>query len=219
MRARVDVVAADEEMSFDTLLEFITSAGYSRVPVFKEDFDNITGILYIKDLIQYRNEGPKFAWQDLIRPHILYVPESKKINDLLKEFQQEKVHIGIVVDEYGGSAGLVTLEDVMEEVIGEIRDEFDEARDGDFKKIDTNTYVFDGKMMINDACRIIDIDSGILDNVRGDADSLAGLILEVNGEMPIKGEEFQIEDLHFIVLSVSVRRIEKIRLKITTDAN
>ncbi len=219
MRARVDVIAADEEMRFDTLLEFITEAGYSRVPVFKEDFDHISGVLYIKDLIQHRHAGPDFKWQDLIRPQILYVPESKKINDLLKEFQQEKVHIGIVVDEYGGSAGLVTLEDVMEEVIGEIRDEFDEARDGDFKKIDSNTYVFDGKMMINDACRIIDIESHTLDLVRGDADSLAGLILEVNGELPKKGEEFQVENLHFIVLSVSARRIEKLRLKITSDAN
>jgi len=219
MRARVDVVAADEEMSFDQLIELIISAGFSRIPVFREDFDNITGILYIKDLIQHRHEGPEFNWQELIRPYILYVPESKKINDLLKEFQQEKVHIGIVVDEYGGSAGLVTLEDVMEEVIGEIRDEFDVARDGDYKKIDKNTYVFDGKMMINDACRIINIDSGILELVRGDADSIAGLILEVNGEMPKKGEEFQIENLHFIVLSVSARRIEKVRLKTTADAN
>jgi len=219
MRARVDVIAVDEEMPFDTLLVVITTAGYSRVPVFKEDFDHITGILYIKDLIQHRHEGAEFEWQKLIRQQVLYVPESKKINDLLKEFQHEKVHIGIVVDEYGGSAGIVTLEDVMEEVIGEIRDEFDEARDGDFKKIDKNTFVFDGKMMINDACRIIEIESSTLDNVRGDADSLAGLILEVNGEMPKKGEEFQIANLHFIVLSVSARRIEKIRLKITSDAN
>jgi len=219
MRARVDVVAADEEMSFTELLDFITAAGYSRIPVFREDFDNIRGILYIKDLIQYRHEGSDFRWQELVRPNILYVPESKKINDLLKEFQLEKVHIGIVVDEYGGSAGLVTLEDVMEEVIGEIRDEFDEARDGDYKKIDDKTYVFDGKMMINDACRIIDIDSASLDHVRGDADSLAGLILEVNGDMPIKGEEFRIENLHLIVLSVSARRIEKLRLKIAGDEN
>jgi magnesium and cobalt exporter, CNNM family len=218
MRARVDVVAVDEQMPFDVLLEFITSAGYSRIPVFREDFDNIVGILYIKDLIQYRHEGPEFAWQELIRPYILYVPESKKINDLLKEFQLEKVHIGIVVDEYGGSAGIVTLEDVMEEVIGEIRDEFDVARDGDYKKIDKNTYVFDGKMMINDVCRIVDIDSGSLDHVRGDADSLAGLILEVSGEMPKKGEEFQIEDMHIIILSVSPRRIAKLRVKITHDA-
>lgn len=217
MRARVDVVAADVEQSFKELLKLVTSGGYSRIPVFKEDFDNIVGVLYVKDLIQYRNEGPDFTWQKLIRPYVMYVPESKKINDLLKEFQQERVHIGIVVDEYGGSAGIVTLEDVMEEVIGEIRDEFDVARDGDYKKIDSNTYVFDGKMMINDACRIVDIDSDTLDKVRGDADSLAGLILEVNGELPKKGEEFKIEGLHFIVLSVSARRIEKLRLKISSN--
>ena len=218
MRARVDVVAADEEMSYAELLKLVISSGYSRIPVYKEDFDHIIGVLYVKDLISHRREGSGFAWQKLVRSQVLYVPESKKINDVLKEFQAERVHIGIVVDEYGGSAGIVTLEDVMEEVIGEIRDEFDSDREGDYKKIDATTFVFDGKMLINDVCRIIDFDSSRLDPIRGDADSLAGLILEVNGELPNKGEEFEIEGLVMIILSVSKRRIEKIRVKTPANA-
>ena len=214
MRSRVDVIAAGHEMPDCELIELVISSGYSRIPVFKDDFDDIVGILYVKDLITHRHEGDNFVWQNLVRDQILYVPESKKINDVLKEFQSERVHMAIVVDEYGGSAGIVTLEDVMEEVIGEIRDEFDTDREGDYKQIDAGTYVFDGKMLLNDVCRVIDFESSKLDTVRGDADSLAGLLLEINGELPNKGEEFFVEGLHFIVLSVSTRRIEKIRLKI-----
>jgi putative hemolysin len=214
MRARVDVVAVDEETPYDELLKVVKSSGYSRIPVYRNDFDSISGILYIKDLIRYRHENASFKWQKLIRTPVLYVPESKKLNELLKEFQRERVHMGIVVDEYGGSAGLVTLEDVMEEVIGEIKDEFDIVRDGEYKKIDKRTFIFDGKMLINEACRIIDIDASTLEAFRGDADSLAGLILEINGEMPDKGEEFEVADLHFIILSVTKRRIEKIRIRI-----
>lgn len=215
MRSRVDVIAADIEMPYSELLKLVISSGYSRIPVFREDFDHIEGILYVKDLITHRHENESFKWQELVRTQVLYVPESKKINDVLKEFQAERVHIAIVVDEYGGSAGIVTLEDVMEEVIGEIRDEFDTDREGGFKQLDARTFVFDGKMLINDACRVIDYDSSVLDSVRGDADSLAGLLLEINGELPNKGEEFFVGGLHFIVLSVSKRRIEKIRLKLT----
>lgn len=217
MRARVDVIAVDKSMPYDELMQLITSSGYSRIPVYEDDFDNILGILYVKDLIRHRHEGTHFQWQKLVRTSVLYVPESKKINDVLKEFQAEKVHIAVVVDEYGGAGGIVTLEDVMEEVIGDIRDEFDDDREGDYKKIDDTTYVFDGKMLINDACRIMDIDSSALDVLRGDADSLAGLILEMNGEMPNKGEEFNIEGMHVIVLSVSKRRIEKLRVKRPED--
>lgn len=217
MRSRVDVTAVDVAMPYNELLKVVRSSGYSRIPVYNQDFDNIEGILYVKDLVRHRHEDRDFKWQRLIRNAVLYVPESKKINELLKEFQRERVHIAIVVDEYGGSAGLVTLEDVMEEVIGEIKDEFDNEREGDFKKVDARTYIFDGKMLINEACRIIDIDSSAFDRVRGDADSLAGLILEINGEMPQKGEEFEIANIHFIILAVSERRIEKIRLYIADE--
>ncbi|MDX1409610.1 MAG: transporter associated domain-containing protein, partial [Saprospiraceae bacterium] len=185
--------------------------------VYQETFDHITGILYVKDLIGHRKEGTDFQWQSIVRDQLLYVPESKKINELLKEFQLERVHMAIVVDEYGGSAGLVTLEDVMEEVIGEIKDEFDDAREGEYKEIDPKTFVFDGKVLINEACRAMGIDTNRLDGTRGDADSLAGLLLEINGEIPIKGQEFVVEGLQFIVLSVTKRRIEKIRIHITDE--
>ena len=202
-------------MPYSELLDLVITSGYSRIPVFQEDFDHIEGILYVKDLISHRHEKESFKWQELVRTQVLYVPESKKINDVLKEFQAERVHMAIVVDEYGGSAGIVTLEDVMEEVIGEIRDEFDIDREGGYKQIDARTFVFDGKMLINDVCRVVDFDSASLDSVRGDADSVAGLLLEINGELPNKGEEFFVEGLHFVVLSVSKRRIEKVRLKLT----
>jgi len=214
MHSRVDIMAIDDQMSYDRLKEIVRSEGYSRLPVYKENLDNILGILYVKDLIGNMDRGKDFVWQDLVRPHVLYVPESKKINELLKEFQKERMHMGIVVDEYGGTSGIVTLEDVMEEVIGEIKDEFDEAADGDYRKIDSNTYLFDGKMLLNDVCRIIGVDSSELDEVRGDADSLAGLILEMSGRMPERGEEFAVDGLVFTVISVTPRRIEKIRVRL-----
>ena len=217
MRARVDVIAVDSTIPYDELLEIVKTSGYSRIPVFEDDFDTVVGILYVKDLISHRYEGPQFKWQQFVRKEVLYVPESKKINDLLKEFQEEHKHMAIVVDEYGGSAGLVTLEDVVEEVLGEITDEFDFAREEDYKQIDESTFVFEGKILINDACRIMHIDTSLFDEVRGDADSIAGLILEVSGGLPKKGEEFEIAGLHFIALSVSRRRIEKVRIRLQND--
>ena len=218
MRARVDVVAVDETVDFDELLATVRDSGYSRIPVYQESFDHITGILYVKDLIGHRKENGAFAWQGLVRNQVLYVPESKKINDLLKDFQRERVHMAIVVDEYGGSAGLVTLEDVMEEVIGEIKDEFDDAREGEYKEIDPRTFVFDGKVLINEACRAMGIETSRLEGARRDADSLAGLLLELNGEMPVKGQEFVLDGLQFIVLSVSKKRIEKIRIHLSDES-
>lgn len=214
MRSRVDVVALDDQIPYTKLKETVRAEGYSRMPVYKENLDNILGILYVKDLIGNMDRGDDYQWQDLVKTQVLYVPESKKLNELLKEFQREHMHMGIVVDEYGGTAGIVTLEDVMEEVIGEIKDEFDEAAEGDYRKIDQNTYVFEGKVLLNDVCRIIGIDSSKLDHVRGDADSLAGLILEMSGKMPERGEEFGAADIQFTVISVSPRRIEKIRVRL-----
>jgi gliding motility-associated protein GldE len=220
MRSRVDVVALDDEVPFKELKEVVRSQGYSRMPVYHENLDNVLGVLYVKDLIGYMDHADDFVWQDLVRAQILYVPESKKINELLKEFQSERMHMGIVVDEYGGTAGIVTLEDVMEEVIGEIKDEFDAGVEGEYRKIDRNTYLFDGKVLLNDVCRIIGVDSDILDEVRGDADSLAGLLLELTGRMPERGEEFSIAGMSFTVIAVSPRRIEKVRVRITNrDAN
>jgi gliding motility-associated protein GldE len=218
MRSRVDVIAIDSLLPFTKLKEIVRREGYSRMPVYNENLDNILGILYVKDLIGHMERGDEFEWQKLLRPQVLYVPESKKINELLKEFQKEHMHMGIVIDEYGGTAGIVTLEDVMEEVIGEIKDEFDDAVEGDYRKIDQNTYLVEGKVLLNDVCRIIGIDSSVFDQVRGDADSLAGLILEMSGKMPERGEEFSVAGIAFTVIAVSSRRIEKVRIKMNQKA-
>lgn len=214
MRSRVDVVALDDQIPFTKLKEIVRTQGYSRMPVYKDSLDNVLGILYVKDLIGNMDRGDEFTWQELIKSQVLYVPESKKINELLKEFQNERMHMGVVVDEYGGTAGIVTLEDVMEEVIGEIKDEFDEEVEGDYRTIDQSTFLFDGKVLLNDVCRIIGVDSSNLEQARGDADSLAGLILEMSGRMPERGEEFNVAGLLFTVISVSSRRIEKIRVRL-----
>lgn len=217
MRSRVDMVAVDGETPFSELKTVVRSEGYSRLPVYNENLDNILGILYVKDLIGHMDAGEDFEWRKLVRSQVLYIPESKKINELLKEFQDERMHMGIVVDEYGGTSGIVTLEDVMEEVIGEIRDEFDDAVGGEFRKIDQYTFLFDGKVLLNDVYRAIGVDSSRLEHVRGDADSLAGLILQLSGRMPERGEEFSVAELLFTVISVTARRIEKVRVRIRNE--
>lgn len=212
MRSRVDVVAIDFRVDYGELLETIREAGYSRIPVYENDFDNVTGILYVKDLLGHLNEPADFEWQELIRPDVYYVPEAKKINDLLKEFQIERLHIAIVVDEYGGSSGIVTLEDIMEEIIGEIKDEFDDEVEVVYKKIDDYNYLFEGKTLLNDVCRIIGIDTNSFDEVKGEADSLAGLLLEIKGQMPKTDAEITQGLYRFKVVTVSKRRIEQILL-------
>ena len=214
MRSRVDVVAVDIDTGYKDLRKVIKSSGYSRIPVFDEEFDKMVGILYVKDLIGHRNEGNAFRWQKLVRNNILYIPESKKLNELLREFQQERLHIGIVVDEYGGTSGIVTLEDIMEEVLGEIKEEFDSEKEMPYNQLDPNTYIFDGKMLLNDICRLADLDSGSFDDLRGDADSIAGLILEQYGEIPERNMELVIEKFKFKVMAVSKRRIIKVRFQI-----
>lgn len=212
MRSRVDVVAVDFRIGYRELLQIVREAGYSRIPVYENDFDNVTGILYVKDLLGHLSEPPDFEWQELIRPDVYYVPEAKKINDLLKEFQLERLHIAVVVDEYGGSSGIVTLEDVMEEIIGEIKDEFDDEVEVVYKKIDDFNYLFEGKTLLNDVCRIIGIDTNTFDEIKGEADSLAGLILEIQGQMPKTDAEITQGPYRFKVVSVSKRRIEQILL-------
>lgn len=213
MQPRTEVIAANIEMSYAELLKLIKDSGYSRIPVFTEDLDNISGILYAKDLLGFLDAGADFEWQALIRTKLLYVPESKKLNDLLKEIQTQRLHLGIVVNEYGGTEGLVTLEDLMEEVVGEIRDEFDEEHEIDVIKLDSKNFIFDAKTSLNDAGRVIGLESDIFDEVRGDSDSLAGLILEHAGSMPQIEYEMTHENLLKLkVLSVSDRRIEKIKL-------
>lgn len=212
MRSRVDVVTVNLQTPFDELLRIIKESGYSRIPVYEEDFDQIIGILYVKDLLGHLDATEDYNWNPLVRREVLYVPENKKINDLLKEFQSKHLHMGIVVDEYGGSAGIVTLEDVMEEVIGDIKDEFDQEEEVDFVKLNKNQYIFEGKTLLNDVCRIIGIPTETFDPVKGDADSIAGLLLEVMGRMPVEEQEVRIETFKFKVLSVSKRRIKRVKL-------
>ncbi|MBK7408670.1 MAG: gliding motility-associated protein GldE [Saprospirales bacterium] len=212
MRSRVDVVAVDEKVVFSDLLKAVKESGYSRIPVFKDDFDHVAGILYVKDLLGCLEEKDQFRWQDLIRPTVLFVPESKRINDMLKEFQSSRMHMAIVVDEYGGTSGLVTLEDILEEVIGEIRDEFDDEVEVEFQQLDAHNFLFEGKTLLNDVCRVIGVDTDTFDKVRGDSDSLAGLILENSGQLPKKGAEYQIAGFLFKITAVTKRRIEQIQV-------
>ena len=210
MRNRVDVVALDFRTGYKELLQTINQSGYSRIPIYEEDFDNVLGILYIKDLLGHLEEGDDFEWQKLIRSSIFYVPEAKKLDDLLKEFQHQKQHMAIVVDEYGGSSGIVTLEDVLEEIVGEIKDEFDHESEVEFRKVDDLNYIFEGKTLIIDAQRIIGAQENALMIEDGDTDSLAGLVLELAGFIPKSGSVFKHNDYTFKIVSVSKKRIEQV---------
>ncbi len=216
MRARVDVVALDFRLGFGEVLEVVKESGYSRFPVYEENIDTITGVLYAKELLPHLDETDDFEWQVKIRSGY-FVPDTKKIDDLLKEFQAKKVHMAIVVDEYGGTSGIVTLEDIMEEVIGEIQDEFDERIDVDYEQIDKYTYQFEGKTLLNDVCRLCDIEISTFDKVKGEAESIAGLLLELSGRMPAQGEEIEHEGFKLTVEKVSKRRIERIKINIPKE--
>ncbi len=217
MKSRVDVTALDAETPFKKILELIIDSGYSRIPVFEETFDNVKGILYIKDLLPHLNENDDYDWLLLLRKPF-FVPENKKINDLLKEFQDKKIHLAVVVDEYGGTSGIITMEDILEEIVGEITDEFDSPEDEvDYKKIDDRTYLFEGKTSINDFCKIVGIDDDIFDEVKGESDSLAGLILELEGEIPEKDSSTTFNNFVFKVVTVDQRRIKKVRVTIKED--
>lgn len=217
MRSRVDVVAVDFRIDFHRLLHTVRDSGYSRIPVYDEAFDNVTGILYAKDLLGHLQEPRDFEWQELIRTNILYVPEAKKIDDLLKEFQRKRLHMAIVVDEYGGSSGIVTLEDIMEEIIGDIKDEFDTEVEVEYQQIDEYHFIFEGKTLLNDVCRVIGVDTSTFDQVKGEADSLAGLILELYGGFPPKDTEMAYQEFSFKAVSVNKRRIEKILISLTQE--
>jgi putative hemolysin len=211
MNARLDIVAVDYETSFKELLPFIIENRYSRLPVFKETLDNIAGILYIKDLLPHLDqESEGYAWQSLVRPPY-YVPESKKINDLLQEFQEKKMHLAIVVDEYGGTSGLVTMEDILEEIVGEINDEFDEEV-LNYSKLDDRTFVFEAKTLLNDVCRVMEVDRKVFEIKDEEADTLAGLILDLKGSIPQKAEEIFFRDIKFTIESSDRRRIKRVKI-------
>ena len=210
MRPRIDVDAVDIESDFKKLLLFVVDCGYSRIPVFEENFDNIKGILFIKDLLPYLTQDENFAWKSLIR-EAYFIPENKKINDLLKEFQQKSIHMAIVVDEYGGTSGIITLEDILEEIVGEISDENDESNK-QFTKLNNDTYIFEGKTSLNDFCKIMNLDNDYFDEITGDAETLAGLILELRGEIPNCGEEIDLKQFKLKVESRDAKRIKEIKV-------
>ena len=212
MRSRVDAVSVDIDTSYSKIMNLITETGFSRIPVFSDTFDNIKGILYIKDLLPHVHKGASFRWQSIIRPPF-YVPETKKIDDLLEEFQKNKVHMAIVVDEYGGTSGIVTLEDVLEEIVGEITDEFDEEEKF-YTKFSETKYLFDGKTMLNDFYKVLGLEESVFDDIKGEADTLAGLILELKGEIPAKNDTIYCKNYVFTIEAVDNRRIKQIKVDI-----
>lgn len=216
MKPRVNITAFEVSSGYKKLLEDITQSGFSRVPIYKEKLDTIVGVLYAKDLLPYLNEDDTYNWQKIIRPPF-YVPENKKIDDLLKEFQHKKIHLAVIVDEYGGTSGIVTLEDIIEEIVGEISDEFDDD-DLMYSKLDANNFVFEGTVHLNDVCRIIQIDNALLEEVKGDSDTLAGLIIELEGRIPSKGEKTSFNNLVFTIESADHRKIKRVKITINEQA-
>ena len=210
MTSRQDVVDLDFRLSFPEVLKCIVENNYSRIPVYQNTIDNIRGILYIKDLLPHLSKPASFRWQSLIRPPY-FVPETKKIDDLLRDFQENKVHIAIVVDEFGGTSGIITLEDILEEIVGEINDEYDEEEKS-YVRINANTYVFEGKTLLSDLFKILELDGDTFEDVEGDADSLAGLLLEIKGDFPELHERIEYKNFTFEVTELDEHRISKIKV-------
>lgn len=212
MTSRQDIVDLDIRCTYTDVLKSIVENNYSRIPVYQDNTDNIRGILYIKDLLPHLSKPANFRWQSLIRPPY-FVPETKKIDDLLRDFQENKVHIAIVVDEFGGTSGLVTMEDILEEIVGEINDEYDEEQ-SIYSKLNYNTYIFEGKTLLSDFCKILQISDDEFAEVEGDADSLAGLLLEIKGDFPSIHEKIIYRNYSFEILSIEDRRISRIKVVI-----
>ena len=212
MTPRLDVVDLEIGATFKEVLDFVVENGYSRVPVYEDSRDNIKGILYIKDLLPHLKKDDSFKWQSLIRP-AYFVPETKMIDDLLRDFQTNKIHIAIVVDEFGGTSGIVTMEDIIEEIVGEINDEYDEE-ERSYVKLNDHTYVFEAKTLLSDFYKITKTDTDVFEEVEGEADTLAGLLLEIKGEFPVLHEKLDYKEFHFEVLEMDARRILKIKVMI-----
>ena len=210
MTSRQDVVDLDFRSSFTDVINCIVENNYSRIPVYQNSIDNIRGILYIKDLLPHLHKSSNFRWQSLIRPPY-FVPETKKIDDLLRDFQENKVHIAIVVDEFGGTSGIVTLEDILEEIVGEINDEYDEEEQS-YVRLNANTYLFEGKTLLSDFYRLLHIDDETFDEVQGDADTLAGLMLELKGDFPQVNERIDYQNFTFEAAEVDGHRIAKVKV-------
>ena len=212
MHPRVDIEAIDSEENFDEVRRVIMDSGYSRIPVYRENLDHIVGILYVKDVLAYIGESADFEWQRLLRP-AFYTPEHKKINELLEEFQTQKVHIAIVVDEYGSTLGLVSLEDILEEIVGEISDESDTPEEATYKRLPDGAYLFDGKAHIGEVEEVLGLAEGTFDDSRGEAETIAGMLLEIKRDFPRKGDKIKIHNIKFTVLSVSGHHAEEIRIE------
>lgn len=213
MKSRMEITAVEMDVDFHELMDKINKSGYSRIPVYEETIDSIQGILYIKDLLPHIDRDETFEWKELIRKSF-FVPENKKVDSLLKEFQLRRVHMAIVVDEYGGTSGLVTFEDLIEEIIGEINDEFDDTDDIFFQEIDPATFVFEGKVSLNDFCKKLDLDPQIFEDVKGESESLGGLLLELNSKFPKNGTKITFQDFDFTILAVDARKIKKVKVHI-----
>lgn len=210
MTSRLDMVDLEIGTPFSEVIKCVVDNAYSRIPVYEESRDNIKGILYIKDLLPYLEKDDTFKWQNLIRP-AYFVPETKMIDDLLRDFQANKIHIAIVVDEFGGTSGLVTMEDIIEEIVGEINDEYDEE-ERSYVKVSDNVYVFEGKTLLSDFYKILDVDPDDFEELAGDADTLAGLVLELKGEFPALHEIIHCKDFVFEVLQMNAHRIVKVKV-------
>ncbi|MBO7083344.1 MAG: gliding motility-associated protein GldE [Bacteroidales bacterium] len=213
MKPRIDIIAVEEGMEFREMLDTVIKSGFSRIPVYAESLDKVSGILYVKDLLPYL-DAQTFAWQTLLRP-AFFVPENRKINDLFQDFREKKIHIAIVVDEYGGTSGLITMEDVIEEIVGEINDEFDNVKqEQHYTKIDDNTYLFKAQTSIVDFCKVFNLSEDYFEEMQGEADTLAGLILEIEGRIPEVGFSFNVEKFNFEITEADHRRIIQIKVRV-----
>lgn len=212
MTPRIDVISFPIELNFDELQQRITEHGFSRIPVYEESFDQVKGILYVKDLLKNLDQTTDFKWQELLRP-ATFVTENKKLDDLLREFQEDKNHLAVVVDEYGGSCGLITLEDIIEEIVGEINDEFDEE-ELVYSKLDDHNFVFEGKTALMDVYRVIGVEGEELEAEKGESDSLAGLVLELAGRIPLKNEKIKFGNYQFTIEAADKRRVKRIKVTI-----
>jgi gliding motility-associated protein GldE len=215
MCPRINVVAADIKNNFDKIIQLILESEFSRIPVYSDTLDSIKGVLYAKDILPYVKNSAEFEWQTLLRPPY-FVPETKKINVLLKEFQTKKIHMAVVIDEYGGTAGIVTMEDILEEIVGEITDESD-VDEMLYRKLDQSTYIFKGQILLDDFCKAVNIKEDYFDNERGESETLAGLLLEITGEIPQKGNIIEFDRFKFSVESADKRRIKEVRVKVKKE--
>jgi len=212
MKPRLDIIAISLSAGFNKLKSVVVESGFSRIPVYDQSFDEVRGVLYVKDLLPHINESDDFHWQGLVREPY-FVPENKRINALLSEFQTRRIHLAIVVDEYGGTCGIVTLEDILEEIVGEISDESDEEVSF-YSKIDDDNYFFEGKIPLNDFCKVVNVDDDIFDSIRGEAETLAGVILEITGMLPRKNDIIKHKQFRFLIESVDNKRIKRVKVTI-----